>query len=432
VALAIIKVTAHAPVPRAAKERRRMNHSWIANVKIVDVAAGLCTGVRHLRIENGTIAEISDRLPQNAGVLLDGQGGWLAPGLIDAHVHLFLAADAQPVATFLASSDEEKFAIATRNAQIAIHAGITTVRDCGGPSALVRAFLCGPARGDASPHLIASGSPLTRPNGHCHFMGGSVASAAEVRAALEQSFAEGNEFVKIMASGGGLTPGTRPADADFPYDLMSEAVQVAHANGKTVAAHCHATESIRRAVSAGVDIIEHASFVDAHGHHHLVHSVCEEIRDQGIAICPTLAGALRSAETFTKNGPANALDVGAVARLRGRLTNAEQFYRLGLKLVAGTDSGITQTPSDSLVDELLAHLQAGMSIQEALRSATCDSAKILHLGKVGEVRIGYRADLILLARDPLHDLNALRTPVSVLKSGNVVYSRGVYHPASHL
>lgn len=402
-----------------------MNHSWITNVNIVDVAAGACTGPCHVRIENGTIADITGRLPQNAAVLLDGKGGWLAPGLIDGHVHLFLAADAQPVATFLASSDEEKLAIATRNAEIAIRAGITTIRDCGGPSALVRAFLCGPARGDASPHLISSGAPLTRPHGHCHFMGGSVASVDEVRAALEQSFADGNEFVKIMASGGGLTPGTRPADADFPYELMSEAVQVAHANGKTVAAHCHATESIRRAVRAGVDIIEHASFVDAHGQHHLIHSLCEEIRDQGMAICPTLAGALRSAETFIKNGPANALDVDAVARLRGRLKNAEQFYRLGLKLVAGTDCGITQTPFDSLVDELLAHLEAGMSTGEALRSATCDSAKILHLGKVGEVRIGYRADLILLARDPLNDLNALRAPASVLKSGNVVCGRGV-------
>ena len=220
----------------------------------------------------------------------------------------------------------------------------------------------------------------------------SVASAAEVRATVEQLLAEANEFIKIMASGGGLMPGTRPADADFPYGLMREAVAVAHANGRTVAAHCHATESIRRAVRAGVDIIEHASFVDADGRHCFVHSVCEEIRDHSIAICPTVAGALRSADAFPKNGPVNTLDVGAVARLRTRLTNAVQFYRVGVKLVAGTDCGITQTSFDSLVDELLAHRQAGMSTAEALRSATSDSARILRLGKVGEVRIGYRAD----------------------------------------
>ena len=400
-----------------------MSDGWIANVRIVDVLAEASTEPRHVRIQDGTIADISIRLPKNASALLDGEGKWLAPGLIDAHVHLFLAADAQPLATFLASSDEEKFATAVRNARTAIRAGITTVRDCGGPSALVREFRSGPAHGNSSPHLIASGSPLTRPNGHCHFMGIPVASTAEVRATVQQLFAEENDFIKIMASGGGLTPGTRPADADFPYDLMCEAVAVAHSNGKMVAAHCHATESIRRAVKAGVDVIEHASFVDDNGKHRFVRSVCEEIRDHGVAICPTVSGALRTAAAFSRNGPANKFDVDAVARLRARVTNTTQFYRMGVKLLAGTDSGITQTPFDSVVDELLAHRQAGMSAAEALRSATSESAKILRLHKVGEVRIGYLADLILLARDPLQDIEALRTPESVLKAGKVVFSR---------
>jgi len=399
-----------------------MRDSWIANVRVVDVVAGACTDPRHVRVQDGNIADICTHLPANADVLLDGNRKWLAPGLIDGHVHLFLAADAQPLATFLASSDQEKFATAVRNASAAIRAGITTVRDCGGPSALVREFRRGPARGDRSPHLIASGSPLTRPNGHCHFMGIPVASAAEVRATVEQLFADENDFVKIMASGGGLTPGTRPADADFPYELMHEAVVTAHSNGRMVAAHCHATESIARAVRAGVDIIEHASFVDANGQHRFVRSVCEKVRDHGIAICPTVSGALRTADAFTRNGPANKLDVGAVARLRARVKNAADFYRLGVKLLAGTDSGITQTPFDSLVDELVAHRQAGMSTSEALRSATSESAKILRLEKIGEVRIGYRADLILLSHDPLQHLETLRAPESVIKSGKVVFS----------
>lgn len=400
-----------------------MRDGWIANVRIVDVVAGICTDPRQVRIENGAIADTSIRLPDHADVLLDGDGAWLAPGLIDAHVHLFLAADVQPLATFLASNDEEKFATAIRNASAAIRSGITTVRDCGGPSALVRAFRHGPARGENSPHLIASGSPLTRPNGHCHFMGIPVTSTAEVRTAVQQLFAEENDFVKIIASGGGLTPGTRPADADFPYELMCEAVAVARSHGKTVAAHCHATESIRRAVKAGVDVIEHASFVAANGQHRFVRSVCEEIREHGIAICPTVSGALRTADAFSKNGTANKLDVDAIARLRARVTNTAQFYELGVKLLAGTDSGVTQTPFDSLVDELLAHRQAGMSAAETLRSATSESARILRLDRVGEVRIGYRADLILLGNDPLQDTQALRSPQSVLKAGRIVFSR---------
>lgn len=400
-----------------------MNSGWIANVRVVDVSAGMASEPTNVFASDGNIADISSRLPANARVLLEGNGRWLAPGLIDGHVHLFLAADAHPLATFLATNDDAKFETARRNAETAIRAGITTVRDCGGPSALVRAFRRGPARGDDSPHLIASGSPLTRPNGHCHFMGIPVESMGDVRAAAERLFSDENEFIKIMASGGGLTPGTRPADADFPYKLMCEAVAVAHANGKSVAAHCHATQSIRHAIGAGVDVIEHASFVDSDGKHRFMRPICEQIRDRGIAICPTVAGALRSADAFATDGPINTLDTGAVARLRGRMTNAEHFYRLGVKLVAGTDCGITRTPFDSLVDELLAHERVGMSTAEALRSATSGSAEILQLGKVGQVRVGYRADLILLANNPLRDLEALRRPEAVMKSGRIVFRR---------
>lgn len=400
-----------------------MTSDWITSVRLVDVARGAVTASQCVCVCDGVVTDIADHAPASGHVLLDGGGHYLAPGLIDGHVHLFLAADETPLATFLASSDEQKLEIAERNAAKAIRAGITTVRDCGGPSALIRAFRHGPARGDSSPHMIASGSPLTRPNGHCHFMGVGVDSPAQVRAAAERLFAEENEFLKIMASGGGLTPGTRPGEADFSLELMSEAVRVAHANGKTVAAHCHATESIRRAVRAGVDVIEHASFVDQDGKYRFVPSVCQEIHDHGLIVCPTIAGALRSADTFSRaGGPANHLDTGAVTRLRGRLTNAALFYRAGVKLVAGTDCGITSTPFDSLVDELLAHQQAGMSAAEALRSATCESAERLRLGRIGQVRVDYRADFVMLRENPLKNLEALRTPEVVIKSGKIVHS----------
>src|SRR5579884_2201054 len=136
-----------------------MTNGWISNVHVVDVVAERPTDLRHVRIQNGSIADICTQLPRNGDVVLEGNRRFLASGLIDGHVYLFLAANAQPLATFLASSDEEKFATAVKNAKAAIRAGITTVRDCGGPSALVRRFRLGPALGDDSPHLIASGSP---------------------------------------------------------------------------------------------------------------------------------------------------------------------------------------------------------------------------------------------------------------------------------
>lgn len=396
--------------------------SWISNVRVLDVAHGLLSPPQNVLLSRGAIADFSAQLPADAAIVFDGHGRILSPGLIDGHVHLFLAGNETPLATYLSSSDEEKLATARQNAAVAIRSGITTVRDCGGPSQLTQTFREGAAQSDGSPHVVSCGSPLTRPSGHCHFMGICVSTPADVRSAVEQLFAQGNEFVKIMASGGGLTPGTRPSEADFAYELMQEAVAVAHANGKMVAAHCHATESIRRAVCAGVDVIEHASFVHSDGRYHFEPMLCEQIRNRGIVVCPTIAGALRSAEAFSRAGaPINAMDTGAIERLRGRFTNASHFHQLGVKMIAGTDCGITATPFDSLVEELLAQVQAGMSNAEALRSATSEAAGLLRLGRVGEVKAGYRADLIVLDEDPLQNLEALRKPVAVLKSGKLVH-----------
>ena len=117
-------------------------------------------------------------------------------------------------------------------------------------------------------------------------------------------------------------------------------------------------------------------------------------------------------------------DSSAVARLEGRLTNAARFRELGMKIVAGTDAGVTNTGFESLVDELLAYTRVGFSNTEALRTATCAAAEHLGLGQRGQVRTGWQADLLLLAENPLTDLEALRQPVLVMKSGRVVVASG--------
>ena len=115
--------------------------------------------------------------------------------------------------------------------------------------------------------------------------------------------------------------------------------------------------------------------------------------------------------------------MGAVARLRGRLTNTGLFHRLGVPQIAGTDCGAIDTRFDALVDELLTYVQAGMSNAEALRSATSLAACHLRLDGVGQVAAGQRADLLLLDADPLEDLRNLRAPRVVIKAGQVVHRR---------
>jgi len=396
----------------------------IDQVHVVDVAQGLIDEQQSVSLQDGRIHEVLPSDPRISGNRIHGAGRYLCPGLIDGHAHFFLAASNNPRGHFLEADDAARMNVARHNAQTALAAGITTIRDCGAPAPLMWELQREVEAGEtAAPHILSCGSPLMRIGGHCHFFGGEVASVQQVQQAVARQLESGAGFVKLMASGGGLTPGTNPGEADLPIELMRAAADAAHEHGVHVTAHCHATDSITRAIEAGLDMIEHASFVESDGRYRYNELIAKSIRDRDIVVGPTVISALRTANRLRESSTShNPQDVWAVERLEGRLTNIGHFYRLGMKILGGTDCGVTDTPFDSLVDELIAYTRAGLSNIEALRTATCDSGRYLRLGPVGEVKPGYRADLILLANNPLQDLNALRKPLIVVKEGRVVYN----------
>ena len=164
--------------------------------------------------------------------------------------------------------------------------------------------------------------------------------------------------------------------------------------------------------------------VEPPGRYRYDEPITKRIRERDIIISPTVFGALRTAERFEAMGTVhNPQDASAIKRLRGRLTNTGHFHRMGIRLVGGTDCGATDTPFDTFVDELLAYTEAGLSVETVLRIATCQNAELLKLPRVGEIRPGFRADLILVAENPLQDLNALRRPFQVFKSGQLVHEQ---------
>ena len=162
--------------------------------------------------------------------------------------------------------------------------------------------------------MLSAGSPLTRPQGHCHFFGVEVASPAEAERAIEEQALVGASFVKLIASGGGLTPGTSPAEADLPPEIMRRAVQAARANDMLISAHCHAVESIVRALDTGVDIIEHASFTTQSGPR-FDPKLAARMNDQGTVVSPTVISGLRIAQYIREAGPQHGQDQQAVERL---------------------------------------------------------------------------------------------------------------------
>lgn len=356
--------------------------------------------------------------------VLDADRAYVCPGLIDCHVHLFLDGGRDPLTTFLISDDDAKLRTAAANAARALAAGITTVRDCGGPAELVFRFKQMVDSGEVpGPEIIAAGAPLTRIGGHCHFFGGEVSDARDVRRTIAEQARKGASFVKLIASGGGLTAGTQPEEADLPFELMREAVLVAGACGMHVSAHCHATESIVRALDAGVDIIEHASFAQPESPPRFRREIAARMKDQGTVVSPTVISGIRIAETLRRWPGPNGFDRAAIERLEARRHHAARFSEAGVQIIAGSDCGVAGTTFDSLIDELITYSNAGIPVLAALRSGTSDSARYLKRPLLGQVKSGCAADLLLLNKNPLEDLAALRAPLLVLRKGVMVCDR---------
>lgn len=393
----------------------------IKNANVIDVVAGT-SSAQAIIITKGRIEALSSQPINIDALIIDAAGRYVLPGLIDAHVHFFFDCSPDPVRSFLSSDRATLLRTAASNAEVALAAGITTMRDLGGPRDLMGVFCRQVQRGEVKgPHVISSGAPLTRKRGHCHFFGGEVSTDRDVRTMVEEQIASGCRCVKIMASGGGMTAGTRPRDADFPFDLMCVAREVAHSHGVPITAHCHATESIRLSIEAGLDSVEHVSFLEPNGRPRFDEGLAVRLRDSGVAVCPNVANGLRAAQVFRKLGTYHAGDPSVIERLEARLQFTREFYRLGLNIIGGSDCGTNDTPFDVLVEEIQAFKSIGFSNAEALRSVTSECARNLRLPRTGQAKAGYDADLIFLDGNPLDDLAALRRLAIVMKSGEVVH-----------
>ncbi|MEX1124110.1 MAG: amidohydrolase family protein, partial [Acidimicrobiia bacterium] len=302
------------------------------------------------------------------------------------------------------------------NADRAAAAGITTVRDLGGPIELLEEI----ASWENTADVVASGPPLTRPGGHLALFGGEVLDEAEVEKAIARATRAGAKAVKLILSGGGMTPGSKPHRAELAPEVAKAAVRLAHHAGMRVAAHCHATEAMWVALGAGVDTIEHASCLGPDGKPAFDPSLAEALRKDGVVVSPTAISGIRLSSLYEAADRLNPDDLYAVTRLKARAAFVRRWADSQVILIAGSDAGVTETPFDSVLDEVEEYTKWGLDAASALRTATCDSADALGLSDRGEIQAGKRADLIVLSQDPTRDILALRQPMAVLVEGQTV------------
>ena len=354
--------------------------------------------------------------------------GYLLPGLIDAHTHLmFGAGEVTYEEVIERDSDEIMLLRAARNAHIHLNAGVTTLRDCGARNQVTFDLRRGVHQGLAlAPRLLLSGRPVTVKGGHFWWCNQEAEGVEDVRKAVRQLVRDGADFIKIMASGGG-TAGTDNRQPSYSVEELRAIVDEAHHQGVPTTAHCKATQSIVNALDAGVDSIEHATFIEPDGSYRFNPPIAERIARQGVRVSPTVQTGYRRREMLLAlRDQGHALNPEQKRRLEDLHVKCERqveflgrlWSEWGITIVAGTDS-ISTFGDYCLGLEL--QVQAGMSTAEVIRSATGVAAQAVGLGKlVGTLEPGKEADLIVVDHDPLKDIRALRSMRLVMQRGVLV------------
>ena len=333
------------------------------------------------------------------------QGATIMPGLIDSHVHLGFDGGPGPADRMRGETDDQQLILMLRNARDLLGIGVTTARDLGARGYLaiaVRdAIAAGLARG---PRMVVAASPVTVTGGHCWFMGGEADSDDDLRRLVRTHHKHGADLIKVMSTGGFMTPGSAPWYAQFSTDQLAVIVEEARRVDMPVAAHAHGIEGIRRAVEAGVTTLEHCSFVTETNERRFNETLAAMIAERGIFVCPTA----------NVNAP-------YVAQLTGISVgqHIKPMHDMGVRLIAGTDAGINNTPHHQFVGGLEYLVTLGLRPEQVIAMATTEAALALGVGTAtGRLAAGHDADLIVVDGDPLADIAALGKLRRVIARGH--------------
>jgi imidazolonepropionase-like amidohydrolase len=393
---------------------------------LLDVRTGKMLTDQLVTIAGDTIASIGPApatmpAPSADTEVLDLSRYTIVPGLIDAHTHLTSGPEYVGIKG-LTLSVPRRALLGARNARATLEAGFTTVRnvgDFGGYAdiALRDAIDAGDVPG---PHMIVSGPALSISGGHCdvnelpfewHAESDGVADGIPaILHKVRENVKYGATVIKVCATGGVLSKGDDPRTSQFSLDEMRALVADAHRLGRKVAAHAHGGDGIKFAVEAGVDSIEHGSYIDD--------EAIAMMKKRGTYLVPTLY----LGDWLLDNAERIHLPDYALAKARAVLPEARKnvghAIRAGVKVALGTDAAVY--PHGLNAHELAVYVKLGMTPLQAIQSATVAGADLLGwTDKVGTLDAGKWADLVAVEGDPTKDVTVLEHPTLVMKGGRV-------------
>ncbi len=351
--------------------------------------------------------------------VLEAPGGTVLPGLVDAHVHLCADGTDGSLDRIEEPDEDGMAAVIGEGLRRHLAAGVTTVRDLGDRRFAVLDWRSSArSGGGVYPAVVAAGPPITSVGGHCASMGGEAAGEDQLRRAVRERAERAVDVVKVMASGGFATAGTQVMLCQFILKELRVVVGGAHAAGLPVTAHAHGLPAVHMAMAAGVDGIEHCSFLTDKGVSQSAEDLAR-LADAGTAVSPTLGFA--GVPPLTPNAAALLDKLGMTIEqvMEMRKHQVGRMHAAGVRVVSGSDGGIAAAKPHGLLPGSVAFLvEGGVSTVAALASATSLAAAACGLGdRKGWLRAGYDADLLVVDGDPVADIGALARPTAVFAGG---------------
>jgi len=369
--------------------------------------------------------------PPPGGELIDLRKKFVLPGLIDCHVHLTAQLDRGYRLRTVEDSDPKVAFNAAHNAAVTLAAGFTTVRDvgAGNPEVIFALRAAIAERKVAGPRILCVGAILSPTGGHGQVYGyrddvcacvqstsGICDGVDECRRAVRRQVSHGADAIKFVATGGVLSNIKAGPDQQFTDDEIRSIIETAHRLGRRVAAHAHGAGGINAALEAGVDSIEHGSFLDARS--------LELFIAKGAFHVPTIIAGVTVLEMAQRDmaqgdGLLTAAQIEKAMIVGVKIKEAlARSHKAGVTIAFGTDMGVG--PHGQNAREFGFMVEAGMRSREAIKAATVNAAKLLDLSdEVGTIASGKSADVIAVDSSPLDDVSVLQRVAFVMARGDV-------------